>query len=150
MVRIWLGDTRPQPRSSILRRGGQRKQPSRVALLTLTSVACADSSTAASSSNTLVYSSSVCGCGLAAASVAKKASMSSGLHRAGGSVLPGAPGVAARARQGGFDDRALALQHGRVGVLAVGPPGRPAWPALAASRSSFFARSRSHAKRWKA
>jgi hypothetical protein len=40
--------------------------------LTLTSVAWADSSTAASSSNTLVYSSSVCGCGLAAASVAKK------------------------------------------------------------------------------
>jgi hypothetical protein len=38
----------------------------RVALFTPTSVAWADSSTAASSSNTLVYSSSVLGCGLAA------------------------------------------------------------------------------------
>ena len=48
----------------------------RVALLTPTSVACADSSTAASNSNTLVYSSSVWGCGLAALSVAKNAAMS--------------------------------------------------------------------------
>jgi hypothetical protein len=46
-----------------------------VALLTLTSVAWADSSTAVSSSNTLLYLSSVCGCGLAAARVAKKCSI---------------------------------------------------------------------------
>ena len=48
----------------------------RVALLTPTSVACADSSTAASNSKTLVYSSSVFGSGLAAFSVAKKGSIS--------------------------------------------------------------------------
>lgn len=48
----------------------------RVALFTLTSVACADSSTATSNSNTLVYSSSVTGVGLAAFSVAKNDAMS--------------------------------------------------------------------------
>ncbi len=47
----------------------------RVALFTPTSVAWAESSTADSSSNTLVYSSSVWGEGLAALSVAKKGSM---------------------------------------------------------------------------
>ena len=47
----------------------------RVALFTLTSVAWADSSTAASNSKTLVYSSSVTGFGLAALRVAKKGSM---------------------------------------------------------------------------
>ncbi|EWS63415.1 hypothetical protein Y695_03351 [Hydrogenophaga sp. T4] len=50
----------------------------RVALFTPTSVAWAESSTAASSSNTLVYSSSVTGCGLAAWRVEKKASMAAG------------------------------------------------------------------------
>ncbi|MNV46038.1 hypothetical protein D3C71_1378530 [compost metagenome] len=48
----------------------------RVALFTPTSVAWADSSTAASSSNGVVYSSSVLGMGLAAFKVAKKGSMS--------------------------------------------------------------------------
>ena len=47
----------------------------RVALFTPTSVAWADSSTAASNSNTVVYSSSVLGSGLAARRVAKKGSM---------------------------------------------------------------------------
>ena len=47
----------------------------RVALFTPTSVACALSNTAASSSNTLVYSSSVTGIGLAARRVAKKSSI---------------------------------------------------------------------------
>ena len=50
----------------------------RVALFTPTSVAWADSKTAASSSNTLVYSNSVLGMGLAAWSVAKKDSICSG------------------------------------------------------------------------
>ena len=49
----------------------------RVALFTPTSVACADSSTAASSSNGVVNSSSVVGSGLAARSVAKKGSIDS-------------------------------------------------------------------------
>ncbi|MOA33531.1 hypothetical protein D3C78_1548310 [compost metagenome] len=66
-------DSRPsRPRSRIawgvLATGNSR----RVALLTPTSVAWADSSTAVSSSNTLVYSSSVLGRGLAALRVAKK------------------------------------------------------------------------------
>jgi hypothetical protein len=46
-------------------------------VFTLTSVACALSSTAANSSNTLVYSSSVTGIGLAAFRVAKNGAMSS-------------------------------------------------------------------------
>src|SRR5262247_3807440 len=48
----------------------------RVALLTPASVACADSSTAASNSKTLLYSSSLAGWGLAAFRMAKKGSMS--------------------------------------------------------------------------
>ena len=47
----------------------------RVALFTPTSVAWADSSTAASNSNTVVYSNSVLGSGLAAFKVAKKGSI---------------------------------------------------------------------------
>ena len=47
----------------------------RVALFTPTSVACADSSTAASSSKGVPYSSSVSGVGLAACKVAKKGTM---------------------------------------------------------------------------
>ena len=47
----------------------------RVALFTPTSVAWADSSTAANSSKTLVYSSSEVGCGLAAFSTAKNGAM---------------------------------------------------------------------------
>src|SRR5659263_761937 len=47
----------------------------RVALFTLTSVACAESSTATSSSNALVYSNSVTGRGFAAFKVAKNGSM---------------------------------------------------------------------------
>ncbi len=47
----------------------------RVALFTPTSVAWADNSTAASSSKTVVYSSSVLGWGLAAFSAAKKGSI---------------------------------------------------------------------------
>ena len=49
----------------------------RVALLTLTSVACAESKTAVNNSNTLVYSNSVTGCGFAAFKVAKNRAMSS-------------------------------------------------------------------------
>ena len=45
----------------------------RIALLTDTSVACADSSTAISSSNGVVYSSSVVGCGFRLRSVSKMA-----------------------------------------------------------------------------
>ena len=59
----------------------------RVALLTPTSVACADSSTAVSSSNTVVYSSSVAGCGLAARKVAKNGSMSA-RFKAGAPLWP--------------------------------------------------------------
>jgi hypothetical protein len=50
-------------------------------LFTPASVACADSSTAASSSNTVLYSSSLAGMGLAAFSVAKKGSMSADFMR---------------------------------------------------------------------
>ncbi len=53
----------------------------RVALFTPTSVACADSSTAASSSKGVLYSSSVSGSGLAACRVAKKGSIAAFFHR---------------------------------------------------------------------
>ena len=59
----------------MLARGNKR----RVALLTLTSVAWADSSTAASNSNTELYSNSVTGSGLAALSVAKNFSIAAGV-----------------------------------------------------------------------
>ncbi len=50
----------------------------RVALLTPTSVACALSNTDANNSNTLLYSSSVTGAGLAACNVEKNPSMAAG------------------------------------------------------------------------
>src|SRR5262245_30057679 len=90
----------------------------RVALLTPTSVACADSSTAVSSSNTLVYASSEVGLGLACLRVAKKASMSCAfmgrdcrLARSRSAVVS----LRACAGQGGLDHRALALEFVGLG-----------------------------------
>ena len=65
----------------------------RVALFTPTSVACADSSTAAINSNGVVYSSSVSGVGLAACNVAKKSAMSAFFMRSECLYETGATGL---------------------------------------------------------
>src|ERR1043165_6303920 len=101
----------------------------RVALLTPTSVAWAESSTAASSSKTLAYSSSVCGDGLAVRRISKNSRiwvwfMASGLCGQGvradggrGRAMRGGSGAALGpgARQRGFDDGPLAIDLGHVG-----------------------------------
>ena len=72
MCSVTAGRPSASMRAGVLASGNSR----RVALLTPTSVACADSSTAASSSKTLVYSNSLAGCGLPDFKVAKKGSIS--------------------------------------------------------------------------
>ena len=74
---VWMYPSKPSsPKSSIACGVLATANNLRVALFTPTSVAWADSSTAASSSKWLEYSSSVFGCGLAACKMAKKALMS--------------------------------------------------------------------------
>ena len=75
---VLICDSKPSSPKASMRWGvGATTNKRRVALFTPTSVACADSKTAANNSNTLVYSNSVLGCGLAALRVAKKGSMDS-------------------------------------------------------------------------
>jgi hypothetical protein len=111
----------------------------RVALLTLTSVACADSSTAASSSNTLVYSSSSAAAGWPPAGWRRRPRLViCGRRRA--RACAAAASITARLRsstasgsvQGGWLPRSASLAS-----------------ALAARRSSFSRRLGLARRRWK-
>ena len=105
----------------------------RVALFTPTSVACAESSTAASSSNTLVYSSSVFGCGLAAASVAKRGAISA-VFTGGSAARLGARGARRRGAAAARWRRVPGAGGGRHGAGPLRRPGGRSRPASRCAR----------------